>query len=271
MKKIKIYSPITQEQGVIAIFSSIHKELGFPKLVSPKSTKGFDIDDIEYKNGERVTVEFEYQSRNFIRHGHIEDMVTNRNYVVICYEDDCNLTKLLRQDYNITNVEVIELKDYVEYEEDIQSEVKDIQYYVLSYNPKYADNKAIDEFAKTHMYGTNAPFSSNYITPGSKILFKQDDYIVAECTVVRYEQFDIPKTENEWKLYKCLYQYPFGIFTGTEEEMEQYIAKGYIFYDNFKVFKERKISFKNTLPNRKFNNSGKININKEEYTKLLGN
>ena len=268
--KINLYGQITDEMGVVCAFAKLHEELGFPKLV-PSKSRGFDIDDIEYKNGERVTVEFEFTSDNFINHGHVEQMKEGRHYIVVCYEDNCNIVKKVREEYAKDNLSVIELKKYIEYKEDVvKDEEHNIQYFVLSYNPAKADKKTIDEFAKTNMYGLNSKFENDYIVPGSKILFKQGNYIVAECSVVRYEQFDLPKTENEWKLYKCLYQYPFGIFTGTQEDMEKYFNKGYIFYDEFHVFKERLISFKETLPERNMSYDGKIKITKEEYNKLTG-
>ena len=115
--KIQMYSPIKEEAGVVMAFSKLHEELGFPKLV-PSSARGFDIDDIEYK-GKRVTVEFEYLSENFISHGHVEQMKDGRNYVLVCYEDNCSILQKLREIYNKTNLEVIELKNFIEIKQDI--------------------------------------------------------------------------------------------------------------------------------------------------------
>ena len=63
--QVELYGPIKEEAGVVMVFTKLHGQLGFPKLV-PSSARGFDIDDIEYKKGKRVTVEFEYLSENFI-------------------------------------------------------------------------------------------------------------------------------------------------------------------------------------------------------------
>ena len=61
MDKLRIYSLVKEELGVVMIFSKIHEKLGFPKLVSP-SARGFDIKNIEYVDDigtHECTVEFE--------------------------------------------------------------------------------------------------------------------------------------------------------------------------------------------------------------------
>jgi hypothetical protein len=271
VQKVELYGPIKEEAGVVMIFAMIHKELGFSKLV-PSSARGFDIDDIEYKNGKRVTIEFEYLSENFINHGHAEKMKYGRNYIVICYEDNCKIIERVRKEYNKTNLELIELKKFIQVkQEKILEDDNAIEYIVLNYNPDNADKIAINEWSKTNMYGVNAKFKNDHIVPGSKILFKQGNYIVAACEVVRYEMFDKPKTKNEWKLFQCLHNYPLGISNLSLEDADKYFGRGYIFYDEFITFDERKVSFKETLPDRNMGRQGMIKITKEEYDKLLGN
>lgn len=271
MEKVELYGSIKEEAGVVMIFAMIHKQLGFPKLI-PSSARGFDIDDIEYKNGKRVTVEFEYLSENFINHGHAEKMKDGRNYIVICYEDNCKIIERVRKEYNKTNLELIELKKFIQIkQEKILEDDNAIEYIVLSYNPGNADKMSINEWSKTNVYGLNAKFKNNHIVPGSKILFKQGNYIVASCEVVRYEVFEKPKTKNEWKLFQSLLNYPLGISNLSFDELNNYFGRGYIFYDEFITFDERKVSFKDTLPNRKMGIQGMIKITKEEYDRLLGN
>lgn len=270
MEKVELYSPIKEEAGVVMAFTKLHKELGFPKLV-PASARGFDIDDIEYKNGMRVTVEFEYLSDSFIAHGHVEKMKDTRTYILVCYEDNCNVLEQVRKIYHKTNLELIELKNYIEIkQEKIIENDETIEYIVLNYNPINADKRSISEWCKTNVYGLNAQFKGNHIVPGSKILFKQDDLIVAACEVVRYETFEKPTTENEWKLFRCIINYPLGLANLSNEELKEYFGRGYIFYDEFTVFQDRKVSFKATLPNRKMSYDGMIKITREEYYKLLG-
>ena len=95
MKKIEMYGTISEELGVVMAFSKLHEELGFPKLVPAKS-RGFDIDDIEYK-GRRVTLEFEYTSDNFINHEHVLAMRDERDYVLVCYEDNCDIVEKVKK------------------------------------------------------------------------------------------------------------------------------------------------------------------------------
>ena len=94
--KLKLYSPVTEEAGVIMVFTKIHEQLGFKKLVT-SSARGFDIDSIDY-NGRDVTVEFEYVSSNYIRHEHPFKMIDERKYVVICWYDDCDLKSKLKKE-----------------------------------------------------------------------------------------------------------------------------------------------------------------------------
>ena len=55
------------------------------------------------------------------------------------------------------------------------------------------------------------------------------------------------------------------------DELKESFAKGYIFYDNFTVFKDRKVKFSEKLPNKQMSHQGMIKIVKEEYDLLLGN
>lgn len=270
MNKVDFYGQIKEEAGVVMAFTKLHEQLGFKKLV-PSSNIGFDIDDIDYK-GKRVTVEFEYLSENFERHGHIEKMKEGRDYILICYEDNCNIIKRVREKYGKNNLKLIELKKYINIKVEKETENnKNIKYYVLNYNPQFADKKTINDWEKTNMYGLNAHFANDEIIPGSKILFKQGDKIVASCEVVRYIKFDKPTKENEWKLFYALHSYPVGLFNYKYENVKEYFSNGYIFYDEFHIFEDNKISFSKTLVNKKMSRHGVINITKEEYDMLTGN
>ena len=270
MEKIAMYGNIKEELGVVMAFAKLHEELGFPKLV-PSKSRGFDIDDIEYK-GHRVTLEFEYTSDNFINHGHVLSMLPERNYVLVCYEDNCNIIQKVRDKYKKSNLEVIELKNYIDIKQETITDSNDsLEYIVLNYNPYVAGMLTIDNWTKTNVFGIDATFKDNKIVPGSKILFKQGNEIVAGCDVVRYEMFNKPTTDNEWKLFASLLNYPVGLYNLNEEELKESFAKGYIFYDNFTVFKDRKVKFSEKLPNKQMSHQGMIKINKEEYDLLLGN
>src|SRR5699024_6115116 len=139
MEKIAMYGNIKEELGVV---------MGFAKLV-PSKSRGFDIDDIEYK-GNRVTLEFEYTSDNFINHGHVLSMIPERNYVLVCYEDNCNIIQKVRDEYKKSNLEVIELKNYIDIkQETITDSNESLEYIVLNYNPYVAGMLTIDNWTKT--------------------------------------------------------------------------------------------------------------------------
>lgn len=269
MNKVDLYGYVKEEQPVVMIFSKIHEQLGFPKL-TPASKTGFDIDDIEYK-GRRVTVEFEFVSSNYINHGHVEKMREGRDYVLVCYEDDCNIIEKVRNLYHKKNLELIELKDYVNIKEDkIVEGNNNIQYILLSYNQTFNENISICEWKNKNIYGLNTKFASDYIVPGSKILFKSGDYIVAKCDVVKYEKVSKPQTELEVQLSRMLHNYPLGVFNMTDEEIKEFDCKGYILYDEFKVF-ERPVNFKEVLPEKNLGNDGRCYLTKGEYDLLSGN
>lgn len=269
MNKIEMYGTISEELGVVMAFSKLHEELGFPKLVPAKS-RGFDIDDIEYK-GRRVTLEFEYTSDNFINHEHVLAMRDERDYVLVCYEDNCDIVEKVKKLYGKNNLNVIELKNYIEvkYESSVENN-QSIEYIVLSYNTIAAGKIPIEQWKNTNVYGVQAKFKNDYIAPGSKILFKQNDEIVAGCDVVCYKKFERPNSNNEWNLFANLLQYPIGLYDLTNDEIKESFANGYIFYDNFTLFEKHKIKFSEKLPERQIGNQGMIKISKEEYEYLIG-
>src|SRR4030043_579234 len=142
MYKIDFYGDIQGEIGVIMAFTKIHEELGFSKLI-PSSSKGFDIDSIDY-NGCDVTVEFEYLSSSFINHGHQNQMINKRKYVVVCWEDDCALVTKLKKEYGKVLYNLISIRKYVNIKNIITSKnikYQDPKYAIMSYNPSMAGGK----------------------------------------------------------------------------------------------------------------------------------
>ena len=267
-KKLEVYSPIKEEVGVIMIFTKIHSELGFPKLVM-SSARGFDIDSIEYK-GKKVTLEFEYDSRNFIRHGHVEKMEDDKEYVVVCWDNDCNLKKLVKNNYNKKIYDVIELRDYVSIKNnEIEDQKVEIKYIILNYNPKYADNRAFSEWSNSNLYRLDSKFANDHIQSGSKVLIKQGDYIVGGFDVVRYEKIKKPENDYEWNLYKSLTDYPVSMFINDINEMKNDFTEGHIFYDNFFVIEKARLPFNQLLPNSNMNYNGRIYITENDYYNLI--
>ena len=273
MRKIDFYGPIQGELGVIMAFSKIHELLGFKKLM-PSASRGFDIDSIEY-NGHDVTVEFEFLSGNFIAHRHQDNMVSERKYVVVCWEDDCGLSTKLKNDYGLELFDIIEMRKYVNIRNDLERiEAEEPLYVVLSYNPDNADGTDFGEWAFSNCFRTqtspaNPKFAGDNLPPGSKILFYQNGYIVGGCTVVRYEVIDEPKTAREWKLYKRLMDYPTTLFTMTVDEYKEFFTRGHIFYIDFFDIRDFKIKLSKYI-SKKMSNHGKINITHEEYNSIIG-
>lgn len=273
MKKIEFYGDINEELGVVMAFSKLHESLGFSKLV-PSSARGFDIASIEY-NGFDVTVEFEYVSSNFIAHGHPDNMEPDRKYVVVCWEDDCGLASLLKDNHNVELYDIVELRKYVSIKQDICNKSSEEPIYViLSYNPKNADNKDFGEWVFSNCYRTptdsNIPkFAKDSLPAASRVLFYQNGYIIGGCTVVRYEVIDPPKTKREWELYKQLSDYPISLYTMTVDEYKADFSRGHIFYNDFFDIRDSKIKLSNYI-DKKMSRQGKMNITRDEYFRILG-
>jgi hypothetical protein len=276
-RKIDFYGEIQGELGVIMAFSKIHEELGFSKLI-PSSSKGFDIDSIEY-NGSDVTVEFEYLSSNFISHGHQTQMDDKRNYVVICWEDDCGLITKLRDEYGKKLYDLISIRKYVNIKNEITASqptkaLEETKYAVMSYNPNVA-GKDFSAWAFSHCYRVttskrNPKFADDKLPPGSKILFYQNGFIIGGFTVVRYEIIKRPKTEREWVLYKKLTDYPASLYTVSIEEYKEYDwLNGHIYYTDFFDIRDFKIRFSHFVK-KKMSRHGKINLTRDEYFRIVG-
>lgn len=273
-RKIDFYGDIQGEAGVIMAFSKIHEELGFTKLI-PSTSKGFDIDSIDY-NGQDVTVEFEYLSSNFISHKHPQQMDDSRKYVVICWEDDCGLITKLRNDFEKDLYDLIEIRKYVNIKNDVLSvqNTEEPKYAILAYNPEQAGGKDFSAWAFSHCYRVrtsqkNPKFADDKLPAGSKILFYQNGYIIGGFTVVRFEIIKKPRTEREWELYIKLTDYPASLFTVSKEEYKTDWFRGHIFYTDFFDRRDFKVRLSH-FTNKKMPNQGKINLTKEEYYHIVG-
>lgn len=277
-EKIKFYSPISEEMGVVQVFSKIHEKIGFKKIVQSCS-RGFDIDDIEYIDDigiHRVTVEFEYLSSNFLLHAHQDNMLSNRKYIVICWDDNCNLAKLLLEKYNKMLYKVIELKKYVEVvpDEVVDNNIVDKKYYLINYNPDYAENRNFSDWSKSNMYRFNNGNNIN-IMPGSKALVKQGEYIVGGFDIVRFNNIKISDNDDLINLYKTLTDYPVSLFVAKNSDIkEEYVEKniGHIFYNNFKEIGNKNLrrTIKEILPELNISYGAIQYLTKEQYDKLSG-
>lgn len=277
-EKIKFYSPINEEAGVMMAFAKMHEQLGFPKIVS-SSSRGFDIKDIEYVDDigiHRVTVEFEYLSSNYLNHGYQNLMRGDKKYIVVCWEDDCNLSKTLFSLYKKSLYKIIELKNMIEIVPDeITSDTIEQKYYLINYNPKNADNMSYSTWINSNMYR----FKNNNnirISNGSKALIKQGNYIVGGFDIVRFSNIKLSNNNEFIELYKNLTDYPVGLFVNTVDEIrDNYVNRyvGHIFYNNFYEIGNTKLrkTIQDMLPNFKVSYGPVQSLTEEQYDKLLGN
>src|SRR4030042_6141100 len=72
------------EAGVIILFTLKMKQLGFSGVVQ---TQGRFPDCVARRRGEKVILDFEYKSRAFKTHGHLND-IGRRKCTIICWEDN---------------------------------------------------------------------------------------------------------------------------------------------------------------------------------------
>lgn len=276
-EKLTFYSPIKEEAGVIMVFTKIHKQLGFPKIVS-SSSRGFDIDNIEYHDDlgiHKVTIEFEYLSSNYLIHGHQDLMQDDKKYIVICWEDDCNLSKKLITDYEKHLYKIIELKNLVEIlPNNIIEDYITPKYYLINYNPKYADNRIFSDWSNSNIYR----FINNKnikITDGSKALIKQGSHIIGGFDIIRFSNIKLKNNDEIIELYKRLTDYPVTLFNVSKEEIKNEYCNnyiGHIFYKNlFEIdnINLRK-SIKELLPDLKISHSAIQSLTEKQYNTLLG-
>jgi hypothetical protein len=72
------------EAGVIILFTLKMKDLGFSGIVE---AQGKFLDCIARQRGKSVRIEFEYKSKSFITHGHLDEL-GRRKCTVVCWEDN---------------------------------------------------------------------------------------------------------------------------------------------------------------------------------------
>ena len=276
-EKIKFYSPICEESGVVMAFTKLHEQLGFPKIVS-SSARGFDIDDIEYIDNlgkHRVTIEFEYLSSNFILHGHQKLMDDMHKYIVICWEDDCNLARTLADKYEKYLYNIIELKDFIEIVPDDKNiDIIDPNYYLINYNRKNAEYRPIAAWANSNTYRFNNN-NNIKIKNASKALIKQGDYIVGGFDIIRFNNIKISDNDDLISLYKSLTDYPVSLFTMSINEIKnEYVNNniGHIFYDNFYELDNINLrkTIKEILPDLNISNGAIQTLTEEQYNLLIG-
>lgn len=90
----------TNEQGVVFLFGAVARRLGFVVLRIQQEYPDCEaLREMETDHWQRVKIEFEYESRNFLLHGH--------------KPDQCNLIVCWRHNWEESPLEVIELRTAV--------------------------------------------------------------------------------------------------------------------------------------------------------------
>jgi hypothetical protein len=91
----------TNEAGVMFLFATLALQLGFMATIVRSDFPDCEaLREVEPKKLQRVLIEFEYESRNFLRHGH----QVKECDIIVCWEHNWPECPL----------EVIELKKVVE-------------------------------------------------------------------------------------------------------------------------------------------------------------
>ena len=277
-EKMKIYSPVNSVTDVKILFGKLHKQLGFPRLVSLQDNNVIMfLHHLDLSRGKKSymsgNIIFEYLSSDYLLKKY------NHFYLVlVCWEDDCHLKSYLKNNYNQeSKIErVIALQNYVEVIPDIvdyKSRNKNL-YYLIDYDLVKENYKGYVDLLNTKLL----KFKNNNnikITDGSKALIKDGDYIIGGFDIVRHENIWIPNDRNFIESYKRLTDYPVGlVFLDCDEVIEKYANQNvnHIFYSNFFELNNKKLrkTIKEILPNFETSDCVVQALTEEEYNKLLG-
>ena len=222
-----------KEEFVRHIFSTFAQDLGFEIINIQKSFP--DCTAIDRRNGEQIKtfIEFEYEAKNFVMHGHAEQMDEGEKYIVVCWAGQ-------GIDQLPANVEVIVLSDPI-YKIDIREHpfeninpLRKPLYRIIGYNSNFANGLPFSYFENTCCFRTNIKFKENYLPKGSIIILYEKGWLIGEFTVIKYFYIERePKTRYEKNLYSLVH-YPVTI-DGSPLDYEVWL-KGHIHYSNFKVY-----------------------------------
>jgi len=182
MGKIESIIQPTSEESVRHLFSLHARELGFEILNIQKAFPDCIAVDLRKKQTREVDIEFEFDALNFVQHGHIDQMLPNREYIIVCWSFKSR--KGIPQ-----KIEIIALEDIVDIvspiEREIQAAVEKPIYKIISYNPT-KHKQSIEIWEEIKIFRTNAKFKDNKIPKGSVIVLHSKGKLVGEFTVAKY-------------------------------------------------------------------------------------
>ncbi len=263
-KKIIVYAKpeIGQEEFTRHIFSICSKELGYEILNIQKAFP--DCTAIDLERNKIVQIELEYEAGNFIAHGHDKQMDKDKEYIVICWNN--NGADLVRS----LGVDVIVLKEEERLNIEIAEppEIKENQiekplYKIISYNRKIAYGKEFSEFENVKMFRTNVRLGK-YLPKGSVIVLYENPWLIGEFTVVSYHYLEKkPETSYEKELYSLL-SYPVTLSADPVKDC----TKCHINFTAFKMYDPPVDLFR--VLKRKMTRNGFLKLTYEEYQKIRG-
>ncbi len=266
-KRIKSIILPTSEESVRHLFSLHSKELGFEILNIQKAFP--DCTAIDYSKAEpkEVDIELEFNALNFVAHGHINQMLPDREYIIVCWT--LKSRRGIPQD-----IEIIVLEEMVDIvspsTKQIQTVMEKPIYSIISYNPSL-NKQPIEIWEEIKIFRTNTKFKGNRIPRGSVIVLHSKGKLVGEFTVAKYHYLEKPPSTDEEIRFYNLTAFPIGF---SEDPMVDPMIKnnndwlkGHIVYYNFKKY-DPPVPL--DVLKKKLSGYGRLNIDYEDLQRIRG-
>ncbi len=232
MKKLESIIQPVSEESVRHLFSLHSKELGFEILNIQKAFPDCTVIDLRKSPAKEVDVEFEFDALNFVLHGHKDQLLPNREYIIVCWT--------LRSRKGIPpEIEIIALEDMFEIvspiEREIVTVIEEPVYRIISYNPQ-KHRRSIEIWEEIKIFRTNAKFKGNKLPKGSVIVLHSKGKLVGEFTVAKYHYIEKPPSTKREKEFYRLTAFPVGFSHDPLIKKSDDWLKGHIVYYNFKKY-----------------------------------
>ena len=220
------------EESVRHIFSLHAKDLGFEILNIQKSFPDCTAVDLRAEPVKEVDIELEFDASNFVLHGHKEQLLPNREYIIVCWTS--------RNRKGIPpDIEIIALEDIFEIvsptEKAIAATIEKPLYRIISYNPQ-KNNQPIEIWEEIKIFRTNARFKGNLLPKGSVIVLHSKGKLVGEFTVAKYHYIENPPSTKREKEFYRLSAFPIGFSHDPLIVKNNDWLSGHIVYYNFKKY-----------------------------------
>jgi hypothetical protein len=263
MKKFKSIIIPDSEESVRHLFSLHAKDLGFEILNIQKTFPDCTAIDLREEPAKEVDIEIEFDSSNFISHGHKEQMLQNREYKIVCWTS--------RNRNGIPpNVEIIELEDKFKIvskvEKDIASNIEEPIYRIISYNHE-KNGQPIEIWEEIKIFRTNTKFKDNMLPKGSVIVLHSKGKLVGEFTVAKYHYIENPPSNRKEKKFYELSAFPIGFSHQPSNRKNCDWLRGHIVYYNFRKY-DPPVPL--AILGKKLSGFGRRNLSHEELQMIRG-